>query len=506
VSNDLSTDRFIAVDFGSSHIKVAVGSTTGQPDIVVRTPVNYFHPVDAPETALEFEPGQTLTLIIETIQRALAESEIETDLVKGIGITSQRQGLVLIGFEQQVLYGGPNKDLRAIFEGGEIDSDPDVDLWELTGHGPGMLTAWARIKWFSENMPRVFEKMRVACSISDWIGYELTGELLLDQTQGVESGLAMLATGAGADGIASQLGLSQIELPADVPSGTTIGNLKNELADQLGLDRGTRVVTCGPDTQTGLIGLGVQLPHATGIVAGWSTAVQRVLDRPVLDDTRAMWTGRHVLPNRWVLEGNAGETGGTYWWLMELLYGSATDEQVMNTVDKTIGDLPAGESGITSFLGPAFTNMANLGLRTGGILFPVPISFEPPDRLKLLRSALENFAFGIRHNVERLNSFRGPTAGIAVGGGMVKTNSFSKILASVLGSEIKVAPSGEATSAGTLSITASAIGRGPSLAEIALVRSSELEKVAPTASESAIYEDMYHEWRHKERMLENLEL
>ncbi len=104
-----TADRFIAVDFGSSHIKVAVGAATGTPYIVVRTRVNYFDPVDAPETALEFEPGQTLTLIIETIQRALAESEIETILVKGVGVTSQRQGLVLIGFEQQVLYGGPTR-------------------------------------------------------------------------------------------------------------------------------------------------------------------------------------------------------------------------------------------------------------------------------------------------------------------------------------------------------------------------------------------------------------
>ena len=100
-----------------------------------------------------------------------------------------------------------------------------------------------------------------------------------------------------------------------------------------------------------------------------------------------MWTGRHVIENRWILEGNAGETGATYQWLLSLLHGlpggaaakktagragdaiTATDD-IMNTIDGAIAEIEPGSAGISSFLGPSFVHMANFGIRTGGLLFP----------------------------------------------------------------------------------------------------------------------------------------
>lgn len=84
---------------------------------------------------------------------------------------------------------------------------------------------------------------------------------------------------------------------------------------------------------------------------------------------------------------------------------------------------------------------------------------------------------------------------------MAKTESFRTILTNVLDCEIKVSDSGETTNLGTFSQVAASIGRGPSLSEITSERASELVKYEPDPTHSAIYDQLYSEWRYKERMI-----
>jgi gluconokinase len=396
--------------------------------------------------------------------------------------------------------------MRAEIEGKEIDANALVDVWELTGHGPGMRTAWARLKWFAANAPDIYDRTRTVCGIADWIALELTGELLMEETLAVESGLGLLASGEPARALAPAFNLGDIQLPATCPPGTVVGTLKKKFADPLGLPKNTPVVACGPDAQSGLVGPGAQLPNVVGINSGWTTFCQRITERPVFDDTRAMWTGRHVIENRWVLEGSSGDTGGTFQWLISLLYGSLDNKEAMKEFDEQLGNIEPGSNEITAFLGPSFVHPANTDVRSGGLMFPVPISLDPPDRIGIARAALDNFAFAIRYNVERLNSFRGPALNIAIGGGMIRTNTFRTILANVLDCEIGIAESGETTALGTLSQVAASVDMGPSLAEYAAIRAMELTMYEPDVTHSGIYENLYTEWRHKERLLDSFDL
>jgi len=506
VATEISSDHYLAIDFGSSHITVSVGASTRDPLSSIKAPIAFFIPAEGPLKGLEFDPAAALDLISKTAQSAIGAANIQPSDISGIGVTSQRQGLVLLNLEGLPIYAGPSHDRRATAEAVEIDSNALVDIWELTGHGPGIKTAWARLKWFAANKPEIYDRTRTMCSIADWIILELAGELLMEETLAVEAGLGLITSGDPANALAPAFNLADIQIPATCPPGTIVGNLKKKFATKLGLPAKTPVVACGPDAQSGLAGLGAQLPNSVGILSGWSTTCQRVTERPVFDDTRAMWTGRHVIDNRWVLDGNAGDTGSTYQWILSLLYGSLDNYELMNAIDEPIGNIEPGSNAVTSFLGPSLVHTANDVERTGGFLFPIPVSSNPPDRFDIARSALDSFAFAIRYNIERLNSFRGPALSIAVGGGMIKTETFREILVNVLDCEIGIAESGQTTSLGTLSQVAASVGKGPSLAEFAAVRATELSKYEPNPTHAAIYDELYSEWRHKERLLDNLEL
>ena len=66
----------MAIDFGTSHVKVTVGAPTGEPLASIKEPVAYFRSAGAPKTALEFDPAQVLSLIISVAQRAIGASNI----------------------------------------------------------------------------------------------------------------------------------------------------------------------------------------------------------------------------------------------------------------------------------------------------------------------------------------------------------------------------------------------------------------------------------------------
>ena len=279
---------------------------------------------------------------------------------------------------------------------------------DLTGHGPGFLTWWARLLWMKEEAPQLFERIRSACGIADWLAYRLTGELTIDSALAVDSGVGALTTGRPAEAIAEKLGIDVSIFPPVSRSGCVVGTMSKVASDRLGLPKGIPVVKAGPDTQTALVGMGVSEPGHAGIATGWSTPVQCVTNQQTLDSTRTLWTGRHVVHDRWVVEGNSGVMGGAYDWLISMLGGTQDLTESMARLDAEASQVERGARGVAAHLGPSLVQFEDVGLRPGGLLFPVPLAFEPPDAATIVRASLESFAFAIRLILNRTRELTGP--------------------------------------------------------------------------------------------------
>ena len=207
MAHNTSGPNFLAFDFGTSHLRAAVGEATGAPVAVAKRPVSYYKPDGAPDAALEFDAIHAWNLAVEAANEAIHTSKVTAASIKAVGVTSQRHGLVLLDSAGRELYAGPNKDLRAAFQGGVVDDVAGDDLWNLTGHGPGFLTWWARLLWMKEEAPQLFERIRSGCGIADWLAYRLTGDLTMDAALAVDSGVGALTTGQPAEAIAEKLGI-----------------------------------------------------------------------------------------------------------------------------------------------------------------------------------------------------------------------------------------------------------------------------------------------------------
>ena len=500
-----SGPHFLALDFGTSHLRAAVGKATGAAVAVANRPVAYYKPDGAPDTALEFDPVRVWNLAVEAVKEAIHASEVPAASIKGVGVASQRHGLVMLDETGSEVYAGPNKDMRAVFQGGEVDAVAGDDLWNLTGHGPGFLTWWARLMWMKEEAPRLSERARSAFGIADWLAYRLTGALTIDTGLAIDSGVGELTTGQPAGVIAGKLGIDASIFPPVSTPGSVIGGMSKVAANQLGLHEAIPVIKAGPDTQAALVGMGVSEPNHAGIATGWSTPVQCVTNQLTLDSTRTLWTGRHTVSNRWVVEGNSGVMGGAYDWLISMLGGSEDPTEAMARFDAEASRVERGARGVAAYLGPSLVQYENIGLRSGGLLFPVPLAFEPPDGATIVRAALESFAFAIRLILDRIRELTGPVATVSVGGGMTRSATFLDVLANVIESPLYVSEGPEATLLGTITLAAAAVEEGPGLESGLIARRSELRQLHPSPSSTGEYRDLFDEWVSREQKLLELE-
>ena len=148
-------------------------------------------------------------------------------------------------------------------------------------------------------------------------------------------------------------------------------------------------------------------------------------------------------------------------------------------------------------------DMGRVGMRQGGLMFPVPLTFGGLARGHLARAALEAIAFATRANLERLERTVGAmTPAIAVGGGMVQTSTWVRILANVVGRETRVSLVPHVSALGAYVCAATAIGEFESLEQGAEVMGSKLVTAEPEPAAQLEYQDHYERWT---QLLDELE-
>jgi autoinducer 2 (AI-2) kinase len=182
--------------------------------------------------------------------------------------------------------------------------------------------------------------------------------------------------------------------------------------------------------------MGILNDGYVGIVSGWSTPVQMITARPVLDPEYKIWTGCHVTENKWILESNSGESGNSLQWVSERLFDchGSTEEESFSLLDRLAIPVPVGSNGVLAFTGPEVMDMRNMSLRWGGFIFPVPFSATGVNSAQLARAALENIGFAVRANLEQLEKIAGEqTVKVCFGGGLARNGCLKQILPAVLG-------------------------------------------------------------------------
>jgi sugar (pentulose or hexulose) kinase len=488
-------DCLATLDAGTGSGRCVVYDAAGQPLAGAREPFHY-RLVENPDfpyvRGFDLDPVALWGALAGCARRALAALPSDAR-IRGVIATSQREACVFLDRDDTVLYAGPNLDARAALEGMEVQHEIGAQrLHAITGHMPPYVFAVARWLWYRKR----HDVRRVATlfMLNDWITHRLSGARLAERSNAGESMLFDVRRGCWSSEMLETFAIPADVLPELRPAGSPAGGVTARAAAETGLPAGTPVFVGGPDTESALLGSGAVDPGETAAVLGTTCPVQQVLAEPLLDPAANLWTSCHVVPGRWVLESNAGDTGGAYRWLLELLLGAAdTAAHARAEAEMATG----GRRRVLAYLGPVVFNLAKMSpFRPAGVLFPFPLLHtDRPTRGELLHGFLESVAFAVRANCEQIRDVSGvPVSTLRASGGLVQSPTLVGLLADTLGAPVAVATVPESASLGSAILAAVGAGLHPDVGT-AVAGMTASREVAPDAARAVECDARYRKWR-----------
>ncbi len=482
----------LGLDAGTGSIRaLLVDTESGRTTVAVR-PWKHIPVAGEGGWAYDFDVERNRALLSEAVREARERASAAPDEVAGIAVSSMRHNLVLLR-EGRAVFAVPNRDARPSAEATEMAVERGEALYRSTGRWPSPVFLLPRLKWLATHRSEWLEGAR-ALSIGDWVAFLLCGEVATDFSQAGESMIFDLHRREWmGDGI-DELGLPRSLFPPVFPSGSLLGKLTPAAADELGLSPGIPVAVGGADTQCALLGLGALRPGEVALIAGTTAPVQMVVDRPILDPDRRLWTGLHALPDRWVVESNAGAMGEPLEWLAGLLYPDSP-RPVARLMAEAARSRP-GAGGLLSTFGAQVFHASAMGLPVGSLTLCHFLGDADglSRRRNLARSVLEGMACALRANLEQISALAGHPSSIFLGGGMSRSPFWGQLLADVLGRPLLASEVAEASALGAAICAGVGAGlfRDPAEGSKNLART---RSVIPEEEAVRVYAGVYAGWQ-----------
>jgi sugar (pentulose or hexulose) kinase len=431
--------------------------------------------------------------ISRAVRDVLHRGNVDPGLIGAVGVTSMREEFILL--DHQGSWVRADAGESSCEYGERLLRDYGARMYDASGHWPvPNWIAGSLLPWLRSERPEELAKVKHFFMVADWVAYRLTGRAATDGSNACESALYDIVRRGWAWSLIEELGLPAGIFPEPVGSGEQVGALTANASRDTGVPEGTPVVLGGADTQCGLLGMAVG-PGEAGAVGGTTTPVQALIERPVLDPDRRLWTGCHVTRGLWVLESNAGFTGRAVGWLRDWA-GSGGDYSRLNDEAAAV---PPGSNGLLSFFGPHVFNSGPPYWehdRLGDVDAPPVILGKHSFTFgELARSILEANCFAVKANIEQITMVCGAGfSHLKFCGGNAKSSLWMQMQADVLGVPI-ILPEvldGTAVGVGVLAAVGSGHYRDVDEALRAMVRIRKPIRPDPVNHEK--YGLLYERW------------
>ncbi len=428
-------------------------------------------------------------------REALARSGARPDEVAGIAASAERFSTILLDSGFRAMLATPGDDARASAEAERIAAEHGPALARCTGHWPAPWLAAPRLRRAAALDPDEFAWASTLLSLSDWLGYQLTGEVASEPTQAAATGLLDVESCDWAGDWLDRLGLERRLLPEIEAPGRLLGKLTRESAMHLGLRFRTRVAVGAADIQSAMLAAGALEPGDVAAVIGATAAAALVTERPRPEVGRRLWASPHLRAGRFVVGSEAGPLGAALDAWGAALPETSPEPAALRALALAAESSPGAE-GETSTLGAIEGDAATLGFSLGGL--PRRTAPRPEGlRTRQARAVVEGLAFALRAELERLGAGEPPLAGrrLHLVGGLAESELFAEIVGDVVGTPVRVAAGAEAAALGAAVLAGVGAGVFAGLEEgvAALVRATR--EHAPAPARAAPYAEAYARWK-----------
>jgi xylulokinase len=404
--------------------------------------------------------------------------------LRGVGLSGQMHGAVLLGADDQVLRPAILwNDGRSAAECDELLRRVP-DLHQRTGNlaMPGFTAP--KLLWVAQHEPALFERVKRVLLPKDWLRLRLTGEAVSDPSDAAGTLWLDPARRDWDDTLLAACGLSRAHMPRLVEGSAISGQLSRSVLDAWGLPGPVVVAGGAGDNAASAVGIGAVQPGQGFISLGTSGVLFVVTDRFRPNPAQAVHAFCHTLPQRWHQMTVMLSAASALSWLTGVLrHDDASD---------LMAGLEAGEPFdlrraplFLPYLSGERTPHNDVHVR--GVLFGLDAAHGP---LELAHAVVEGVAFGMRQGLAALREAGSDVRTLGLVGGGARSAYWAQLHADVLGVEIQTLDGGAAGGAlGAARLAALACGAD----EADVCRSPDvLARCAPRAERAALLDERFH--------------
>jgi len=478
---------FIGIDTSTTATKALLMDEQGQ---VLGVASNEY-PYETPQPLWsEQDPLLWWHATAESIRQVIDETGVDTTLVKGIGLTGQMHGLVLLDENGEVLRPAILwNDQRTGAQCDAIRAKLGKEkLVQITGNDALTGFTAPKILWVQEHEPEIWKRARHVLLPKDYVRYKLTGEFASDRAGGAGTILFDLAKRDWSPEVLSALNIPAEYLPKTYEGTDVTGTLSPEIVKTLGLPAGVPIYGGGGDQAAAAVGTGAVRVGVVSLSLGTSGVVFATTDGPFIEPEGRLHAFCHSVPGKWHLMGVMLSAAGSLRWHRDTFAPNIDYDTLLNPA----ADIPAGSDGL--FFLPYLT-----GERTPhpdplarGAFVGLTVRHAFPH---LTRAVLEGVSFGLRDSFELMKSAGLENISqVRVTGGGARSPLWRQILADVFGAEIVTVNTEEGAAYGAALLAATGSGAFGSVQE-ACDETIEITGATQPGEHQQVYENLYLTYR-----------
>lgn len=401
----------------------------------------------------EQDPEDWWKATYKSINQVIAESGVDPSEIKGVGLSGQMHGAVLLDKDSNVLRKAIIWcDQRSYLECEQITSMIGKErLIEITANPALTGFTASKILWVKNNEPEIFEKVKKILLPKDYIRFRLTGEFATEVSDASGMQLMDIPKRKWSDEVLEKLEIDKDMLGTMHESFEVTGKVHKEAAELTGLKEGTPVVGGGGDQAAGAIGNGIVRPGVISSTIGTSGVVFAFSDSITIDPLGRVHTFCHAVPNTWHVMGVTQGAGLSLKWFRDnFCIEEKRTADLMNTdpyilMDQEAENIEPGCSGLIYLPYLMGERTPHLDPRAKGVFFGLSAKHEKPH---FIRSVMEGVVYSLRDCLEIIKGMGIEVSQVRASGGGGKSKLWRQMQADVFGTDIVTISSSEGPALG----------------------------------------------------------
>lgn len=494
-------DLLLGIDIGSTHCKAGIYNCEGYLITLemVDTVTHYNE-----EGWAWYEPDELWSSIKKLLQEIT--KNVGSDRIVGLSVTSVGEAGIPIDKD-----GNPVYPIIAWFDQRSLPQAEKIGtifgrqkIFQISGMEVNPIFSLTKILWLKENKPEAFRKLYKWLSISDFIIYMLTGEIVTSYSMASRTMALDLKNNCWSEEILTAFDLPRTIFPALLASGVVVGKVTRQAAAETGLPQGTPAINGGHDHFCGSLASGVLLNHRLLDSSGTAESINILIEdkkTPPTQEFKGFRVGRYLDPQYYYLVGGIVTSGGAVDWLKGRI-GSLKDwNEGMNQNEigydllmQKAGEVPAGARGLLFMPHIRGGGAPYWDPNSRGTIIGLTFNHTSPE---IMRALLEGLCFETRNIIQAMREVvEYPIDRITTIGGGIKNELWQKLKADITGLPIEIPDNEEAAAMGAALLAGVGAGIYPDMYTASKLTYRIKKVYQPNQETKDFYDQLFSIYQH----------